>query len=89
MSMIPTGDGADHTTIQSALNKAFPKARLYSSGNFATILAAYDDDANSVDYTMNKMDELMPQALILGGMSHSDLSYLRLANQSYFYSPAQ
>ena len=51
-------------------------------------MGAYDDDANSVDHTMNTMDELMPQALILGGMSHSDLSYLRLGQTSYLNSPA-
>ena len=58
--MIPTGDGTDHTTIQQALNNAFPRARLYQNGNFATIFASIDDDANSADHTMNVMDELMP-----------------------------
>ena len=85
--MIPTGDGTDHTTIQQALNNAFPRARLYQNGNFATIFASIDDDANSADHTMNVMDELMPQALILGGMSHSDLSYLRLGQLAYLHSP--
>jgi len=32
-SPIPTGEGADHGSIQGALNKAFPKARVYYQGN--------------------------------------------------------
>ena len=50
-------------------------------------MGAYDDDANSVDNTMNKMDELMPQALILGGISHSDLAHFRLGDLAYLHSP--
>jgi len=33
LSPVPTGDGADHGSIQGALNKAFPKARVYHHGN--------------------------------------------------------
>ena len=36
---------------------------------------------------MNTMDELMPQALILGGISHSDLAFFRLGDMAYLYSP--
>lgn len=84
--MIPTGEGADHGTIQGALNKAFPKAKVYHHGNQATIQAALDDDANSVDYLMNRMDELLPQALILGGISPTGLASLRLNNFAYLHS---
>ena len=49
---------------------------MYYQGNTGTIQCSLDDDANSVDYTMSKMDELMPQALILGSMAPSDLAYL-------------
>ncbi len=78
----------DPSKIQGALNKAYPKAKLFHHANFATIMASVDDDANSVDNTMNKMDELMPQALILGGISHSDLANMRLGDFAYVHSPA-
>ena len=46
------------------------------------------DDANAIDHTMNIIDKLTPQALILGGISPTDLSFFRISNQTYFYSPA-
>ena len=87
LSTIPTGEGADHGSIQGALNKAFPKARVYHQGNQGTIQACKEDDANSADYVMNRMDELMPHALILGGVSPSDLAYYRLGHMAYLHSP--
>lgn len=88
MSTIPTGDGADHGTINGALNRAFPKAITYLWGNSSTILGSPDDDANGIDFTMNKMDELVPQALILGGISPADMAYLRLGDYAYLHGVA-
>ena len=47
-----------------------------------------DDDANAIDHTMNIIDQITPQTLILGGISPTDLSFFRISNQTYFYSPA-
>ena len=83
---MPTGEGADHSTIQGALSKAFPKAMIYHHGNNGAIMSAPDDDANSADHTMNKMDEMTPEAIILGGISPSDLSFHRLGDLTYMHS---
>ena len=45
-----------------------------------------DDDANAADNVMNKMDEMTPEALILGGISPSDLSHFRLGPMAYVQS---
>lgn len=49
-------------------------------------MSAPDDDANSADHTMNKMDEMTPEAIILGGISPSDLSFHRLGDLTYMHS---
>ena len=74
--------------MNEGLNREFPRVKVYHQGCDGHIMYSPPDDANCVDHTMNMIDKLTPKALILGGISPTDLSSFRISDQSYLYSPA-
>jgi hypothetical protein len=52
-------------------------------GNDATIYGCVEDDYNSCETIQNVLGDKMPEALILGGISHSDMDYFRLGELKF------
>jgi hypothetical protein len=68
----------DDGDFNAALNKEFPQAKIYLNGNYGRIHGCREDDANSLDFLLNKIEDRLPEALILGNISQSDLFKYRV-----------
>ena len=52
------------------------------------IFGCVEDDANSVDYLMNQLEDQKPEAMILGGISSNCLRYYQLGERfNYLAGP--
>jgi hypothetical protein len=51
---------------------------LYQGGNNAWLYGGYEDDLNTIDIYLNKVEEKEPEAVILGGLAYSDIPHLRM-----------
>ena len=71
-----------------ALRRQFPSAQIYLNGNNGNLYGCSEDDANSLDYLLDQLEHLGPEAMILGGMAESDLDYYRLGSYKYYGDPS-
>ena len=44
--------------------------------------------SDSLDYLLDQLEHLEPEAMILGGMSESDLDYYRLGSYKFYGDPS-
>ena len=57
-------------------------ASIYLNGHYGRIYGCREDDANSIDYTLNKLEDNLPDALILGNLSETDLIRYRIGENA-------
>ena len=68
-------------------DRVYDKAKIQLFGNQASIFGCVDDDYNSCDVIQNILEQKMPNAIILGDISHKDMDYFRLGELKYTYKP--
>ena len=68
-------------------DRVYDKAKVNMFGNQASIFGCVDDDYNSCDCIQNILEEKMPEAIILGDISHKDMDYYRIGELKYTFKP--
>ena len=69
------------------LNKHFPKDKVYLHGTYSSILGCKEDDANSLDYLLNMVENTQAHSMILGGVSLTDFAHYKLGDMRFYFSP--